>query len=385
VSQEKAREKVSIVRCDGYDADMVYRNVTEAVNLVGGMKSYVSRGDQVLIKPNLLSARPPERAVLTHPAVVEAAIRLVIEAGGQPMVGDSPGFGSPRSCAERGGYIPILEKYDVPLLEFNTATVVKNPGGTFKSFEIAREILEADKIINLPKLKTHGQMVMTMAVKNLFGTVVGTRKSQWHLKIGNKPEQFARMLIDLHYMVNPVLSIMDGITAMEGNGPGSGDPVELGLIFAGADATAVDAAACRVVGLDPSLLYTLAEAKRMGISGADVSKGEILGESIDDVSVTGFKFTPTGPLMGSFPAVFSRIARRTLTPRPTIQHDRCTLCGQCKKICSAGAIAESSGESRAARRMTIDYDVCIRCFCCQEICPEGAIQIKTGWFPRART
>jgi len=370
-SSEKSKE-VSIIKCDDYDTEDVYLKVKESVDLLGGIKKFVSRGDRVLIKPNMLSAKPPESAVQTHPAVIEAAIRLVIDAGAIPLVGDSPGIGSSKSCAEKGGFSPILEKYGTELLKFNDAVTVKNPDGTFKVFEIARDILEVDKIINLPKPKTHGQMVMTMAVKNTFGAVVGAKKTQWHLKVGNSPAKFARMLLDLHYMLNPTLSIMDAITAMEGNGPGSGDPVDLGLIFAGADATAIDAAASSVVGLDTSLLYTLSEAKRMGIGGTDISEIDVQGERIDDVLVSGFKFTPTGPIMGRTPAIITRIARRALTPRPVINHDICTMCRQCEKICSAKVIKKSKG------RMTIDYHNCIRCFCCQEICPEGAITIRRG-------
>lgn len=372
------KAKVSLVRCDDYNVEEVCQRVKESVDLLGGIGKFVSRGERVLIKPNMLSAKPPDKAVQTHPAVVEATVRLVIDAGGVPMIGDSPAIGSLASCLSKGEFNPVIEKYRVKVLKFDEPVTVNNPDGMFKSFKVAREITEADKIINVPKLKTHGQMVMTMAVKNLFGAVVGARKTQWHLKVGNYPEKFARMLVDLHYLINPTLSIMDAITAMEGNGPGSGDPVDLGLIFAGRDASAMDAVATRIVGLDPSLLYTLAVAKREGIGIADFSNVEVVGEKIEEVSVSGFKFPPTGPILGGMPSVISRIARRTLTPRPVVNHETCILCGQCIEICSAKAITESN------RKINIDYNKCIRCFCCQEICPEGAIQIRTGFFPSLR-
>jgi uncharacterized protein (DUF362 family)/Pyruvate/2-oxoacid:ferredoxin oxidoreductase delta subunit len=372
------KAKVSITRCDDYNADDVYEKVGRAVDLLGGIGKFVSRGESVLVKPNMLSARPPKKAVQTHPAVVEAVIRLVLDAGGVPMIGDSPAIGSLASCISKGEFLPVIEKYGVKVLKFDEPVTLSNPDGMFKSFQVAREITEADKIVNVAKLKTHGQMVMTMAVKNLFGAVVGARKTQWHLKVGNYPEKFARMLLDLHYLINPALSVMDAVTAMEGNGPGSGDPVDLGLIFAGVDATAVDAVAAKVVGLDPSLLYTLAVAEREGIGVADFSNIEVVGERVEDVSVSGFRFPPTGPLLGGVPSVITRIARRTLTPRPVVDHDACIVCGQCIEICSAKAIAESGG------KINIDYNRCIRCFCCQEICPEGAIQIRTGFFPSLR-
>jgi uncharacterized protein (DUF362 family)/NAD-dependent dihydropyrimidine dehydrogenase PreA subunit len=382
--------QVSVVRCDGYESEAVYRKAKEAVDLVGGMGAFVSRGDRVLIKPNLLSARTPDRAVLTHPAVVEAAIRLVVEAGGTPLVGDSPSIGSARSCAQKGEILPVLERYGVPLLSCETVAVVKNPDGAFKTFEVAKDALSVDKIINLPKLKTHGQMVMTLAVKNTFGLIPGARKTQWHLRTGNRPDHFARMLVDLHYLMRPVLSIIDGIMAMQGNGPGSGDPVDMGLVIAGADASAVDHVISRIVGLDPSLLYTLVEARKAGLGTVDPSRIEVRGERLGDVSVEGFIFPPTGPLMGGVPAGITRIARRILTPRPVMIPELCIECGRCEKVCPARAITgpppqakrRADKRSRTPGRMTIDYDRCIRCFCCQEICPEGAIQIRTGWFIR---
>ena len=175
---------------------------------------------------------------------------------------------------------------------------------------------------------------------------------------------------------------------MHGNGPGSGDPVDLGLIIAGADASAIDAVTCRIVGLTPSLLYTLAEAKRARRGTTDLSAITVLGQNLNDVSVSGFRFPATGPLISAVPPVFTRITRRILTPRPVIGPDRCTKCGRCEKICPAGAITGPPPATRRATappgRMVIDYTSCIRCFCCQEICPEGAITIRTGWFIRNR-
>ncbi|MBN1881456.1 MAG: DUF362 domain-containing protein [Deltaproteobacteria bacterium] len=384
--------RVSVVRCDDYRPELVYQKVKEAVDLVGTMSAYVSPGERVLLKPNLLSPKAPETGALTHPAVLEAAVRLVKEAGGVPLVGDSPAYSAPLSCLKKGGMLPVLEKYDVKFLPFETSTEIRNPEGAFKVFEVATDILSVDKIINLPKMKTHGQMVMTLAVKNMFGTVVGGRKTQWHLRVGDKPRQFARMIVDLHYLVNPSLSIMDAVTAMEGNGPGSGDPVDLGLLIAGRDASAVDTVACRIVGLDPSLLFTLAEAKRAGMGITSLSDIQVLGERIEDVSVEGFRFPPTGPLTAGVPGFLTKVVRRILTPRPIIDHELCVMCGRCEEICAARAISREeagympavtrSGKKRPPGKMSMDYNRCIRCFCCQEICPEGAITIKTGWFPR---
>ncbi len=346
--------EVSIIRCDDYETEQVYRKTKEALDLLGGIGTFISRGDRVLIKPNVLSARTPDKAVLTHPAVLEAAVRLVLEAGGVPLVGDSPSIGGIEGCAEKGGFAPILKKYNVPLLKCEEVAVVKNPDGAFKTFEVAKDALEVDKIVNLPKLKTHGQMVMTMAVKNTFGLVPGARKTQWHLRIGNSPAHFARMLVDLHYLMRPCLSIMDGITGMEGNGPGSGDPVDLGLIIAGNDASAIDTVACRIVGLAESLLYTLVEADKAKLGVTDLSEIEVRGLRIEDVSVEGFTFPPTGPVMAGMPAVITRIARRALTPRPIIIPELCVTCGRCEKVCPARAIAGPPPRSEGGRKKIRD-------------------------------
>jgi len=384
--------RVSLVRCDEYRKDLVYRKMKEAVDLVGGMGAYVSPGERVLLKPNLLSPKAPDAAALTHPTVLEAVIRLVKEEGAIPLVGDSPAYSAALSCLKKGELLPVLEQYNVEILPFETSTELKNPTGAFKVFEVAEDALSVDKIINLPKFKTHGQMAMTLAVKNMFGVVVGGRKSQWHLRVGDKPRQFARMIVDLHYLVKPALSILDAVTAMEGNGPGSGNPVDLGLLIAGADASAVDTVACQIVGLDPSLLYTLAEAKKAGMGITSPSDIQVLGEKIENVSVEGFTFPPTMPLTAGVPGFLTRVARRVLTPRPIIDLDQCIMCGRCEEICAARAISREeventpavtrSGKKRPPGKMSIDYHTCIRCFCCQEICPEGAITIKTGWFPR---
>src|SRR3990172_921079 len=244
--------KVSVTRCASYDKAAVLKAVTEALGLLGGASAFIKRGERILVKPNLLSGKPPEAAVTTHPEIVRAVLIILKEGGVTPVVGDSPGFGAARSVADKCGIMSVCNELGVEVIELKTLEIAPNPGGhIFKRLEVAKEALEFDGIVNLPKLKTHAQMYLTMAVKNLFGCVPGKLKPQWHLSAGVESSYFAQMLLDLSVFLAPRFTVMDAIVAMEGNGPGSGKPRELGLVFAGADPVAMDTAAAAILGASP--------------------------------------------------------------------------------------------------------------------------------------
>ncbi|GMR05216.1 MAG: DUF362 domain-containing protein [Thermodesulfobacteriota bacterium] len=369
---------VSITRCSTYGAHEVERAVGKAVELAGGMEKFVKRGERILLKPNLLSAKPSEKAVTTHPSVVHALIALVRRAGATPVVGDSPGIGSAQKVAQRCGVLDVCVQTDTPLIDLKTLEIVENPGGhTFKRLEVAREALDFDGIINIPKVKTHAQMYLTLGVKNLFGCVPGKRKPQWHLSAGVDGLQFASMLLDLAAFLSPRLTLADGIVAMEGNGPSGGDPRELGLLFCSADCLAMDAVIASVLGADPSKSPVLRAAISRGQASADAGNITVAGERIEDVRVKDFRFPP--PLnvnfASSLPDFLDKRIRKALTSRPHIDATSCTLCKLCLQVCPAGVMT-------GAGRIRIDYDMCIRCYCCQEMCPPGAISARDGWLKR---
>lgn len=370
--------KVAIKRCEEYDETAVYTAVKEALGLLDGISKFVKRGEIILLKPNLLAGRPPEAAVTTHPAVVRAAIRLVREAGATPFVGDSPGIGSALRIAEKCGILQVCKAEGVPFVDLKTLCVAENPDGrTFKRLEVAKEALEADGIINLPKLKTHAQMVVTLGVKNLFGCVPGKLKPQWHLSAGVESSHFAGMLLDLYGFLNPRLTIMDGIVGMEGNGPGSGDPRKTGLVLASGDAVAMDTVIAEIVGVKAEDVPILKEAGRRGLRGASLDGIAVLGEPVEAVRVKGFKLPPVSHtnFASRFPYFIDKRLRKALTARPHISDSECTLCAVCVEVCPAGVMTKTE-------RINIDYDRCIRCYCCQEMCPEGAISPKAGWLKR---
>lgn len=369
---------VVIKKCDDYDNEEVYKAIKESVDLLGGIGAFVKKGERILLKPNLLSAKPPEAAVTTHPAVVRAVLQLVQEAGATPVVGDSPGIGSAANVAQKCGIAAVAKEFGVDVIGLATSISVENPAGkTFKRLEIAKEAIEADGIINLPKLKTHAQMFLTLGVKNMFGCVVGARKPQWHMAAGVDTNAFARMLVDTYLFLKPRLTIVDGIVGMDGNGPGSaGDPRRLGLIFASTDCIALDRVITEVLGAKAHDLPTTKVAKEDETGITDIDKINILGQGIEGVKIHDFKFPPMVGIEFKLPFSLHSYLRKPLTARPLIDNKDCTLCNMCVDICPPG-IMTKTGE-----KIDIDYDKCIRCFCCLEICPEGAISVKNGWLKR---
>ncbi|HSB03584.1 MAG TPA: DUF362 domain-containing protein, partial [Thermodesulfobacteriota bacterium] len=229
--------KVSIVKCGNYNHEQVLNVLRQSIDLLGGIESFIKKGDRVLLKPNLLIGKSPDKAVTTHPSIIKAAIQIAREAGGAPSIGDSPAVGSTAKAAEKAEIAEMARSMDCPIVEFNRPVQAREvKGRVFKNIEIDQAVLEADVIINLPKWKTHAQMLLTLGVKNLFGCVPGPKKALWHLKAGEDRKLFAQVLVDIFQIIRPALTILDGVTGMEGDGPSSGRSIALGLILASRDA-----------------------------------------------------------------------------------------------------------------------------------------------------
>lgn len=370
--KENLKTEVSVVRCAGYERERVLEAVRRSVDLNGGIHSFIRPGERVLLKPNLLKAAAPEMAVTTHPEIVRAVIRLVHEAGAVAVVGDSPGFGDLRRVCEKTGILNVIEEEGARLADMDDVVQIRNKG-QFHYFEIARAVHEADAVINLPKLKTHGMMTITGALKNLFGCIPGKRKVQWHFKSGVNRDAFARMIVELCFLIKPRLTIMDAVVGMEGNGPGSGDPRQIGVVIAGQDPAAVDVISGVVINADPRLLYTLRAAADACLGETDPGRIAVRGEKPEDVAVKGFRFPPQEHLEWRLPEWARRFLKNSLTTRPVINHAQCIRCGICQGHCPQGAIRND------APLLSIRYRDCIRCFCCQEFCPKGAITVGKGW------
>ena len=367
--------QVSLQRVARYEREEVEEGLARLLEPLGGMERYVRPGERVLIKPNLLSAKPPEAAVTTHPEVLRAVILAVQRAGGIALVGDSPGVGSGRRVAERSGMMRVIEETGAEFVPFEESAAVGGTG-TFREFELARPYLEADRLINLPKLKTHEMMTMTCCVKNLFGAVVGTRKAAWHLKAGADKELFARMLIEVYLLRLPDLNIVDAVVAMEGDGPGSGDPCEVGLLMAGDNAVAVDQVAAEVAGIPKKLLYLESAARGMELPGARREEITVIGADPATALARPLRLPHLSDVQFGLPRFLKNRLRHQFTARPEVAQEKCELCGICVKACPPEAIRVQGG------RLRFDYQRCIRCFCCRELCPHAALTLKDGFLLR---
>jgi uncharacterized protein (DUF362 family)/Pyruvate/2-oxoacid:ferredoxin oxidoreductase delta subunit len=343
---------------------------------LGGAKKFVSRGDKVLLKPNLLSAHLPERAVTTHPTFIKGVARIVLEAGGIPTIGDSPALASLRRVAKKSGVTQVAEELGIEFSEFSDSVIIfHRENHLYTKIEIARSVLEVDKVINLPKIKTHSLMLLTLGVKNMFGCVVGKRKAIWHLEAGMNRDAFATMLLEIHDRVNPVLTLVDGIIGMEGYGPSRGNPRYLGIILGGEDSVAIDRVIAEILQISSGLIPTTRVATEREYGETNLGKIDVKGEKITDVLVKHYKL-PQGAALEMFRFPLSGLIRNLFTSMPISNSKKCTLCKNCVDICPTGSMVLNG------KKLQVDYSKCIRCFCCQEICPEGAIEIKYGYFNR---
>jgi uncharacterized protein (DUF362 family)/Pyruvate/2-oxoacid:ferredoxin oxidoreductase delta subunit len=364
-------EIVSIASSAGYDLPVLRGAVIRLLEPLGGISAFISRGDRVLLKPNLLAAKGPDLAVTTHPALVQVVAELVKEAGGTVLIGDSPGFGGFLRVAGKCGIIDAARTSGATLVEFSEAVELQG-SGTFRSINLARAYYEADKIINLPKLKTHEMMTMTCAVKNLFGAVIGTEKAGWHLKAGRSQQLFARLMLEIYQLKKPDLNIVDAVTAMEGNGPGNGDPIKLGLLIAGVNPVAVDVIAGRLAGIPADLLPVGREAVSMGLPGATIDDIELCGVPIETIPETRFRMPAGLDVQFGLPPFITKVLKSHLTSYPAADLKTCVLCGVCRDACPPGAITIQNSA------LSVDNARCIRCWCCRELCPHGAMRIRSG-------
>lgn len=375
------RAAVAVVGCGSYDPDEVYDAVVKGVGLLGGIDSFVKRGERLTLKPNVLWGDDPAKCITTHPSVVRAAGLLFQSEGAVLMYGDSPGFGKPESHMKRAGLKKIASELGMELADFEHGRVVEFPESPFvKRFTIARGALNCDGLVSLPKLKTHGFLRLTGAVKNQFGCIPGMLTHAFHVKIPN-PYDFSGMLVSLNLLLKPRLYIMDGIVAMEGNGPRGGKPVKMGFLLLSRDPVALDTVACRSVGLDPGLLPTNYIGSRYGLGTSNPDEIEMLGDPIEKYINSKFDIVRE-PIRSKQHYKVPTLLRNMLFPKPVIDRKRCIMCGTCVDVCPVDPKALDWSEGRKVTPPSYKYKRCIRCFCCQEICPESAIIIKRPFLRR---
>lgn len=256
--------QVSLIKAQSYDLKQLRTSLENLLIPLGGISAFVKKGDRVLLKPNLLTASRPTKECTTRKEIVYCITQMVQEVGGKPFLGDSPAFGSAKGVAKANGYLPLCEALNLPIIEFNSQ---KYPidNDNFHHLRLSKEAMEADVIINLPKIKSHMQLTMTMGVKNLFGCVPGKMKAWWHMEAGKDASRFGEMLVETAKAINPDLTIIDGIIAHEGNGPSAGEPRELGILGASNNVFALDVAIADMLNVSSEIVPTLVAQKKLGL------------------------------------------------------------------------------------------------------------------------
>jgi len=375
------RPVVALVRCPSYEAEDVDGAVDWGVELLGGIERFARPGETLVLKPNLLVARDAAKAVTTHPSVFRAVARRFVDAGAKVRYGDSPGFGRPATVARRAGIAPIAEQLGIALAEFTRGRAVSFPeGGLIKQFTIAEGVLAADGIVSLPKLKTHGLTRITGAIKNQYGCIPGPLKAEFHARLPNV-DLFSRMLVDLNRFLHPRLFVMDGVVAMEGNGPQNGTLRSMNVLLFSADPVALDATACEIVGLDSALVLPIVYGEEFGLGRA--SGIDHVGDAIESFVAPDFDVNRRRASTTGGPGRVSRWARWLVVPRPVVLPQKCTKCGTCVEVCPVSPKAILFDDRNRSRSPVHHYDRCIRCYCCQEMCPEGAIELRVPFLGRA--
>ena len=329
----------------------------------GGLKRYISKGEHVVLKLNLLNASIPEKRVSTDPELVKKTAEAVLKIGAIPIIGDSPSgqFTKRRlkKVYEKAGLLNVSNEVGIELnYDTTTKKVLIPQGEVLKKTTLCNFILQADKVIALPKLKTHSYMIMTLATKIMYGAVPGLTKAKYHSLYIRRPS-FANMLLDILTVTKPDLIIMDGIIGMQGNGPAGGTPVELGVLLASENAIALDITVCKMLNIEPIGIPILKQSKIRKLWPKKIIYPQL---KPNDVRYNGFILPST--------AGYLLTGKKTPQQSPKVT-DKCISCGLCEEICPKKAIANKPKGAH------IDYSKCIKCYCCHEICPEEAIELGT--------
>jgi uncharacterized protein (DUF362 family)/NAD-dependent dihydropyrimidine dehydrogenase PreA subunit len=367
--------KVYWTSCSKYDEQLIENSYQELL-INNDLLDFVTPGLKVGIKLNLVSHMHPDKAATTHPLLVKRLCEILISKGAIVTIGDSPGGlfteGVLKTVYKETGMTVCLETGAI--LNFNVGTkVVKTDGKVVKNLDSSNWLDEQDVLINYSKLKSHGMMALSASVKNMFGTVPGILKPEYHYRYPNH-EDFANMLIDINEHYKCKLNIIDAVVGMDGNGPTQGNPKLIGAILASTNPYALDVVAANIIKLPIDNVFTITESIKRGLT-TDF-EGVILNKPIDEIIVEDFNNILPGKNMeftekfkGPFGKIITPLISKILTVRPKVKKKECIGCKKCSNICPVQAIEMINKVPK------IDRDKCIRCFCCQEFCPVGAMKV----------
>ncbi len=369
--------KVAVIECDSYEHSKVFDSLKRGINLLGGTSSLFSPGEKILIKPNILAGDHPDKNVTTNPVVL-AGLADILQGNDYLLsYGDSPGFGSLKRAAERSGIKKVFDKRGIEAGDFETIENVSfQEGVILKNIPLAKGVTSSDAIISVSKMKAHGFTRITGALKNQFGCIPGLIKGEFHVKMPDIID-FSKVLHDINNLVKPRLYIMDGIIAMEGNGPRGGNSIKMNTLLFSTDPIALDMVFCKLIDLNPEFVPTMrssTDEDRMIYTYDDI---ELAGDKIDGLinskfNVTRKKFERFASA-GSFPTFLKNL----ISPKPVIDYNTCKNCGKCVLQCPTDPKSLNWEDDGDFPYPVYDYKSCIRCYCCQEMCPYNSITIKT--------
>ena len=364
---------VCISRCPDYNRERIDKALYEILEPLGGMGAFVKPGMHVLVKPNMLTDRTPDKAVTTHPALVSAVIRAASKAGGIVSFGDSPGgyFKSKQNIWDSTGFSAVARETGAELLNFEAEdpVAVSCSSKYFEPYLLAGPVAHADLVINLPKLKTHSWMVYTGAIKNILGCLPGLNKMQVH-RVGTHPADFGKIIVELYSLVMPALTIMDGIWTMDERGPTNGRVRHDGLLLASDDGLALDLAVARIIGLEPESCSILSAAIKAGLSQATTDQTIFPLLDPDSVKLKDFRL-PNNQWIMRIPAWLQKSVARFVSFRPEIDQNLCRMCKRCAEACPKQTISPNKDRTS----MVINHENCIQCLCCQEMCTYNAVHL----------
>lgn len=372
---------VALIPCESYDEEKVYNAISKGIELIGGLDTLINKNEKILVKPNLLSASSPNKTITTNPSVFEAVVRYLKEHEYKNITyGDSSaGVSDINKVVKVAELKDRADKYNVELGNFNEFETVNYPNGfVAKKFSLCKGVIDADAIISISKMKTHALENITGAIKNQYGCIYMNKKSLGHAKYPNS-NIFAEMLVDLNLFLKPRLYIMDGIIAMEGNGPASGDPVFMKTILISKDPVALDSVFAKLIYLNPEYVPTNVYGDKYKLGTMDfnrikiiTSNGEItIEDAVNKYGNPNFVVNRKKRKFWNIRELIHKAKKKM--HKPVVGLNLCIACGKCEETCPVDGKAVHSGNGKQAQ---YDYNKCIRCYCCQEICPAKAISRK---------
>ena len=372
-------EIVSLRKCPGYEYENVKAAIERSIADLGGLEKYLKPGERVLLKPNLIMKKKPDDCATTHPTLIKALAELIIGFGCEVIIGDSPGGPFTENYVSgiyrATGMEQVAAETGAKLNRNFGLAEVRNPDGKYyKKLSVVDMLNDADKVISISKIKTHGMMTYSGAVKNLFGTIHGLEKAKYHLNMPSY-DDFADALLDICLNANPVLSFMDSIYGMEGAGPTAGTPKYVGAVVASASPYHLDKVACSLINLQLNEVPTITQSIKRGLITGDMSDIELVGGEVSDFLVKDFDIPEAGHSRfrrlqkGNSPEFVLRLVNHLFKTRPVFDKKKCIGCKACEESCPAKVIKVENKDPK------VNLDECIRCFCCQELCPKIAVKI----------